>query len=569
MAVTTPSVIARAGTSLQYPERRVGLAFLLTGVIALMFGVFLGPIQALNYAGIDLYQYGLPFLQSYYQGLTIHGVMTVIVFTTFFICGLLLYLPARELDTRPNMTLAWSAYGLMIGGLVIAGAAIITNTSTVLYTFYPPLQGHWGFYLGAGLIVVGSLVIAYTMFDMWRRWKAANPTKPTPLLAYMSLMLWLMWALASVGLVISVVFYLLPWSFGWRDGVDPLLARTLFWYTGHPIVYFWLLPAYVVWYAFVPRIAGGKLISDPLARLVFILFLLFSVPVGFHHQYADPGIPAAWKLVHNVLTMFVAIPSLITAFSIGASLEYAGKKRGGRGIVGWIPALPWRDPSFTAPVLAMLTFIFGGAGGIILASFNLNLVVHNTAFIPGHFHVTVGTAVTLTFMGACYWLIPHLTHRQLYSRGLALASSVLWAVGMMIFAIGMHWQGLLGVPRRSHIADLSPAMADAYAHAAVPQVITGISGPILFVAGILFFFVVMMTVLFGKRISEREAPEIPFTDFLSGPTDEQGRMKASVRLMERVGLWFLLAAILIAIAYAPTLISQMVNAVPVEGFRFW
>ena len=548
---------------------RVGLVFILTALVGLLFGVFLGPIQALNYAGIDLYQYGLPFLQSYYQGLTIHGVMTVIVFTTFFICGALLYLPARELERTPNLVLSWLAYWLMMAGLLIAGAAIITNTSTVLYTFYPPLQGHWGFYLGAGLIVLGSLLIGLTVLLMWLGWKRAHPGQATPLVAYMSLIVWLMWGLASLGLVASVVFYLIPWSLGWREGVDPLLARTLFWYTGHPIVYFWLLPAYVAWYAFIPRMAGGKLVSDPIARLVFIMFLLFSIPVGFHHQYADPGIPLSWKLVHNVLTMFVAIPSLITAFTIAASLEYAGKSLGGRGILGWIPKLPWQRPEFTAPVLAMLTFIFGGAGGIILASYNLNLVVHNTAFIPGHFHVTVGTATTLTFMGICYWLIPHLTGRQLFSRGLALLSSVLWAVGMMIFAVGMHWQGILGVPRRTHLSNLLPHLADSYADAQVPAIITGISGPILFVSGILFFFTIAMTLFFGKRLAASDVPQIPFTDFLSGPNTRAGRPKASVRVMERVGLWFLAAAVLILIAYGPTIVDQLRHLVPVSGWQLW
>jgi cytochrome c oxidase subunit I len=569
MAVTTPTTIPRAETTVATPEAKIGLAFLITALIGLLFGVFLGPIQALNYAGIDLYQYGLPFLQSYYQGLTIHGVMTAIVFTTFFISGMLLYLPARELGVRPNLTLSWIAYGMMVTGLVIAAVAIITNTSTVLYTFYPPLQGHWGFYLGAGLIVLGSLVIGFVVWQMWRRWKALNPGAYTPLLAYMSLLTWLMWGLASLGLVGSVLFLLLPWSFGLVEGVDPLLARSLFWYTGHPIVYFWVMPAYVVWYAFLPRLAGGKLLSDPLGRLVFVLFLLFSIPVGYHHQYADPGIPVAWRLVHNVLTMFIAIPSLITAFTIGASLEYAGRKRGGRGLLGWIPALPWHNASFTATVLAMITFIFGGAGGIVLAGFFNNMAVHNTAFVPGHFHITVGTATTLTFMGLCYWLIPHLSGRRLYSNTIALVSSSLWAFGMLVFAVGMHWQGLLGVPRRSHISNLIPALADAYAHAQVPAAITGASGVFLFTAGILFFFVIGMTLVFGKRLKETEVPQIPFTDFIAGPTDLEGRIKPSVRLFERVGLWFLVAVVLILFAYGPSLVSQIVNAVPIPGMRFW
>src|SRR5690606_18792758 len=117
----------------------------------------IGPLQALNYAGIDVYRY-LPVLASYYQGLTLHGVLNALVFTTFAITGLMLYLPVREMGMRPNMGWVWSAYWLMLFGLVMAGIAVAANTSSVMYTFYPPLQGHWGFYIGLTLVVVGSLM---------------------------------------------------------------------------------------------------------------------------------------------------------------------------------------------------------------------------------------------------------------------------------------------------------------------------------------------------------------------------------------------------------------------------
>src|SRR5690606_29482701 len=197
------------------------------------------------------------------------------------------------------------------------------------------------------------------------------------------------------------------------------------------------------------------------------MFLLFSTPVGFHHQFTDPGIPAAWKLIHSLMTMMVGIPSLLTAFTVTASLETGGRARGGRGVFGWIPKLPWHTAAFTAQVLGMISFIFGGAGGMINASFNLNPVIHNTTWIPGHFHVAVGTATTLTFMGITFWLLPHLTRKPLFSNRLALWASWLWFVGMMVFALGMHWQGLLSVPRRAHIANLSAELQGLYSEAAV------------------------------------------------------------------------------------------------------
>jgi cytochrome c oxidase subunit I len=560
--VSSVASASRAEVAIANPEKRVTLWFIMTGLIALLVGALLGPLQALNYAGINLYQY-LPFLQSYYQGLTLHGVLNAIVFTTFFINGIMFYFPVREMNIKTNMTWMWASYIVALLGLVIAGIAILSNTSNVLYTFYPPLQGSWGFYLGAALIVVSSLMVGFEVVRLRQVWKRANPDQATPIVTFMSVTTWLMWGLASLGLVVSVVFFLLPWSLGWRSGVDPLLARTLFWFTGHPIVYFWLLPAYISWYGFMPKQAGGELVSDSLARLAFLLFLLFSTPVGFHHQFTDPGIPVAWKMIHSLLTMFVGIPSLLTAFTVAASLELGGKRQGGKGLFGWIEKLPWRDASFTAQILAMITFIFGGAGGIVNASFNLDILLHNTAWIPGHFHITVGTAVTMTFFGLTFWLVPHITRKPLFSNLLALWASWLWFVGMMVFAVGMHWQGILGVPRRAHLSDLAPNLAGTYNDVLVPRILTGVSGVILLAAIIVYFTVLFGTLLSKKKLEDKDVPEIPFSSTV------ELRSEGIVKVLDNIYAWFIVAVVLVIVAYLPTLIDLFANQVLIPGFRLW
>ncbi|MDF1522257.1 MAG: cbb3-type cytochrome c oxidase subunit I [Trueperaceae bacterium] len=562
MAVTTATGVRAHAVDTFGPAKRVSLAYIVTALLALLVGGALGPFQAFNYGGIDLYGL-LPFLQSYYQGLTLHGVLNALVFTTFFNAGLLFYLPVRDLNAKPAMTWMWGSYGIGVAGLVIAGIGIIGNTSSVLYTFYPPLYGHWSFYTGLALVVVSSLMVGAEVIRLRLVWRKANPDQATPLVTYMSVVLWMMWMLASVGIVVSVVGFLIPWSFGLREGVDPLLARTLFWYTGHPIVYFWLLPAYVSWYALVPKQAGGELASDPLGRLAFLMFLLFSVPVGFHHQFTDPGIPAGWKMVHSMLTMFVGIPSMLTAFTIAASLEIAGRRRGGKGVLGWLGALPWKNASFTAQILAMFAFIFGGAGGIVNASFNLNMLVHNTAWIPGHFHLTVGTAVTLTFFGITFWLLPHLTKKPLFRPRLALWAAWTWFVGMMIFAIGMHWQGLLAVPRRAYISNLPAALAEGYANAQVPMAVTAVSGVVLTFALIFYFTVVFGTLFSRKTLADADVPEIPWS------SARNLKSVGLIKFMDQLNVWMGLAIFLVLVAYGPSLVSMLLNQVPVPGFKLW
>lgn len=546
-----------------HPEKKIALYYTVTGLIFLLVGVLMGPLQALNYAGIDIYKY-MPFLKSYYQGLTLHGVLNALVFTTYFICGILLYIPARDLKLRPNMTFAWFTYWLMNFGVVLAAIAILGNNASVLYTFYPPLKGHPLFYIGAALLIASSLLVGGQVIYMWTGWKKANPGKITPVTAYMSVATWFMWILASLGIVVEVVFYLIPWALGWTPAVDPLLARTLFWYTGHPIVYFWLLPAYVSWYAFIPKQAGGKIVSEPLARLAFAMFLLVSVPVGLHHQFTDPGISNTWKLIQMSLTFAVAVPSMLTAFSVAASMEYAARLKGGKGLTGWMGKLPWNDPSFTAQVLAMISFIFGGAGGIANASMSLNYVVHNTAWIPGHFHITVGTATTLTFFGMTFWLLPHLTGKKLFNPKLALASSWWWFVGMMVFAVGMHWEGLLGIPRRAHIAALPPELLEQYTNnAQIPMALTGISGMILLVAAVMYYMVVAGTLMQGKR-DVQNAPEIPFSESLTNV-----ETRKSVRFLDNLWLLFVVAFVIVLGAYGPILWGMIAEPNLVPGMRLW
>ncbi len=539
------------------PENRLTSAYLAVALVALFGGVVTGLFQALEHAGINLYPWLTPVIQSYYHGLSLHGVLNVLVYTTFFICGFLQFVTSRALGmplaSRP---LAWATFWLMTGGLILAAIPLVGNAATVLFTFYPPMKAHWAYYLGLTLVVVGTWLVTLNLALTHRAWRARHPDVRTPLPAFMAMVTFAMWTIASLGLAAEMLLMLIPWSLGLVGGTDALLARVLFWFTGHPIVYFWLLPAYVSWYTLVPRQAGGRLFSDPLARTSFILFLVLSTPLGFHHQFTDPGIEEGWKLLHAFITYAVFFPSLMTFFNVVASLESGARARGGKGWVAWFAKLPWGDPSLAAQVLAMLLFTFGGVGGLINASFNLNLVVHNTAWIPGHFHLTVGTAVTLTFMGITYWLVPFLRGRALWSRRLALVQAWLWFGGMAIFSNALHRLGLMGMPRRTMIGASSYLQPEW--RSVLPLVGTG--GTILFLSAMLYFLNMVLTLV----ASREPAPGmIPFAEAISGP-------EHAPAILDRWRPWVALAAVLIAIAYGPTLI-RLVATTPLTspGFRVW
>lgn len=304
------------------PQRRTMLAFLVWGFSALMIGAMIGPLQALNYGGVNAYPALAPILKSYYQGLTIHGVLNAYIFTFFVTCGLLVYLPARELGLAPNMALWRGCFGAMALGTLMLLVAMFDNSSSVLWTFYPPLKGSAWFYLGMTLVVLGSLMPLPILLDLRARWKARRPGEVTPLVTYMSLTTMLMWALAGGGALIELIVQLNPWALGLTDTIDPIVARTLFWWTGHPIVYFWLMPAYVSWYGLLSKQIGGKLVSDPMARLTFALLLVFSLPVGSHHQFTDPGLRVAFVSLDPTADPAPALQGYLGSF--GPSPPFVG-----------------------------------------------------------------------------------------------------------------------------------------------------------------------------------------------------------------------------------------------------
>ena len=515
---------------------RLSLSHLWVAIGAFGVASAMALMQSLSRANLDL-----PWrtAKMYYLSVTAHGVLMALVFTTFFIMAFGYVVVTRTLDQEPTgLKLGWVGFWTALAGTAAAAAAILTGKATVLYTFYPPLQAHPAFYIGLTLVVVGSWCWGVVMLLSYRSWRQTRPDRPAPLAMHGMIATVVVWFIATIGVAVEVLVQLIPWSLGWTNSVDPVLARMLFWYFGHPLVYFWLLPAYVIWYTVLPRIVGGKLFSDPLARLVFALFILFSTPVGFHHQFMDPGVSSGWKLLHTFLTFAILFPSFITAFTVTASMEVGGRAQGATGLVDWIGKLPWRNPLFSSVALSMILFAIGGIGGAINASFGMNAVVHNTAFIQGHFHLTVGSAVALTFMGAAYWLVPRLSGRELELGLLARVQPYLWFIGMMLFSISNHITGLMGMPRRIYDASYGGSAA-----AELWRGWTGLSavgGVFLFASAGFFMLVMIGTGLAGKRVVPQR---IEWAEPLHPPAP--GRT-----LFDRYWVWAGVAVALVIIAYA-------------------
>ena len=215
-------------------EKRFVAYHLLIAVTALTVGSLFGPLQAFEFSGLDLYQFLEPIgLGDYYKGLTLHGVLNALVWTTFFITGFLTLTTIIGLK-RPLRYPMLNRIGFftMIVGLLMAAVPILGGAASVLYTFYPPLEANWSFYLGLTLVVVGSWIEGYGFYLTYYEWRTENPDTRTPFVAFGGLITMVLWQIATLGVAVEILTILLPYSFGLTDGMDSGLGRTFFWFTG-------------------------------------------------------------------------------------------------------------------------------------------------------------------------------------------------------------------------------------------------------------------------------------------------------------------------------------------------
>lgn len=458
------------------------------------------------------------------------------VFPTFFAMGLG-YVIVQDALKQRLVGERWARAGLWLclAGSIMAVIPIAAGRSSVLYTFYPPLIGSPFYYVGIVLVVIGSYVWVFLMLLNMRAWKKKHPGEPVPLAMFAIAATALLWGLTALGVSAEVLFLILPAAFGWTHSIDPGLARTLFSFTLHAIVYFWLLPAYIAYYTLLPRAAGGRLYSDTMGRIAFILFLVFSLPVGLHHLFMDPEHGSGIKFVQSVLTFFVALPTLLTVYSITASLEVAGRARGGTGLIGWIRRLPWNEPMVLSVGLSLILLGLGGFGGLINMSYAMNATIHNTSWVTAHFHLIYGGAVVIVYFAIYYHLWPRLTGARLLSKRLACRQLWLWFVGMLITTVPWHIAGLMGQPRRYSTFDYS----DPFNAKMAPLVILSVIGGLIVVSSVLLFCYILVRSLSSARI---EVPSLKFALAVNPPVSVPA-------VLNGFGFWTVLTVCLICLSY--------------------
>ena len=441
----------------------------------------------------------------FYQVLTGHGVVTLLVWVIFFEIALLYFCSAVLLRCRlATPRLGWLAFGLMLGGAAIAAVAILQGGSSVMMTSYVPMPAAPHFYLGLILFAVGALIGTFIFFGtlvIARDERTYEGSIPLVTFGALTAAIIAVFTIASGAIILIPTFL---WSVGYISDIDPLMYRLVWWGMGHSSQQINVAAQVAVWYAIAAIIFGARPMSEKVSRGAFLLYIMFISIASAHHLLVDPGVGTEWKIFNTSYAMYLAVlASLIHGLTVPGSIEVAQRKKGlDRGLFEWLRKAPWGNPVFSGMFISLVGFGFiGGISGVVMGVEQINFLIHNTIYVPGHFHGTVALGTTLAFMAMSFWLVPVMFRRELIWPSIAKWQPWLFGIGTALQAFFMMGAGTLGVSRRHwDMAFTGSAFEWAYPGMAYTMMgLNGISAIMAVTGGALFVLIMVGTIFFGRR----------------------------------------------------------------------
>ncbi len=261
-------------------------------------------------------------------------------------------------------------------------------------------------------------------------------------------------AIIAVFTIASGAIILIPtwlWSLGLISDIDPLIYKLVWWAMGHSSQQINVSAHVSIWYLIAALLVGAKPLSEKVSRTAFLMYILFLQLASAHHLLAEPGLDASWKIVNTSYMMYLAVlGSMVHGMTVPGAIEAAQRKNGyTKGVFEWLRKAPWGHPAFAGMFLSLVMFGFiGGISGVVLGTEQLNVLMHNTLYVPGHFHGTVVAGTTLAFMAATYLVLPLIFQREIVWPKLARMQPYLFGIGAAGISLFMMGAGTLGVPRR-------------------------------------------------------------------------------------------------------------------------
>ena len=360
------------------------------------------------------------------------------------------------------------------------------------------------FYLGVILFAVGALVVVSLFFvnlvvaKRERRYQGS-----LPLVVYGAVTAAI---IAVITLLHGAAIYIptFLWSLGLMD-VDPQVYRMVWWGLGHSSQQINVAAMVAIWYMLGALTIGAVVLNEKISRMAFVLYVLFISMASAHHLLVDPGMGPAWKIVNTSYFMYMAVlASMIHGFTVPAGMELGMRLRGfTHGMFDWLRRAPWGDPGFSSLIFSVVVFGFvGGITGVTIGTEQINIIVHNTLRVPGHFHATVVSGTAMAFMGATYYLIPLIFQRKVAFWTLAKIQPYLFAGGMLIFTLSMTFAGSFGVPRRHWDISFRDAPFDVQFNPIVDVIlaVVALGGLMAATGAFIFIAIAVKSVFLGEPI---------------------------------------------------------------------
>ena len=447
----------------------------------------------------------------FYQILTLHGVNMLIFWMITFEMAVLYFCSSTLLRCRlATPKIAWLGFLLMLAGIIINNLAVLNGDASVMMTSYVPMPANPNFYLGLILFAVGALLGCFVFLGtlvIAKEEKTYEGSIPLVTFGALTACIIAVFTIAS-GAIILIPTYL--WSLGYINNIDAAMYRLVWWALGHSSQQINVAAHVSVWYAIAAIVFGARPLSEKVSRTAFFLYIAFLQIASAHHLLVDPGLSSEWKIFNTSYAMYLAVlASMVHGLTVPGSIEVAQRAKGfTNGLFQWLRKAPWGNPVFSGMFISLIGFGFiGGISGVVMGTEQINIIIHNTIYVPGHFHATVVIGSTLAFMSLTYFLIPVLFRRQVMLPWLAKWQPYLFGIGMMVFTLALMGAVTLGVERRHWDMAFTDAIIgfDYPASAYTLMGVAGISGVAAILGGAIYILVTVLSVFLGKPVGSESA----------------------------------------------------------------
>jgi cytochrome c oxidase subunit 1 len=460
---------------------------------------------------------------QFYMLLTTHGINMLIFWIIFFEIAVLHFCSSTLLRCRLAMPkMAWVGFILMVAGAIINNVSVFSGKSSVMMTSYVPMPAEPLFYLGLILFAVGALIGCFIFLGTLVVAKEEKTYEGSiPLVTFGALTACII-AIFTIAMGAVILIPTFMWSVGLISHIDAPMYRLLWWAFGHSSQQINVAAHVAVWYAIAAIVFGARPLSEKVSRTAFLLYILFLQLASAHHILVDPGLSSTWKIFNTSYAMYLAVlASMIHGLTVPGSIEVAQRAKGlTKGLYEWLRKAPWGNPVFSGMFLSLIGFGFiGGISGVVMGTEQINIIIHNTIYVPGHFHATVVIGTTLAFMALTYFLIPVLFRRQVFLPGLAKWQPYIFGISMMVFTMVMMGAGTLGVERRHwDMAFTDAAIGFDYPASAYALMgLVGISGVGAVIGGGIFVLITVVSVFLGKRVESESSYGSETTRLMKAP----------------------------------------------------